>query len=557
MDTTVIKNLKRDDKGNFSYRATDGSIINVTAGSTAAPPLQSFWTVCQELHATELAKVTPGKKPNLLLDPFRWIGRLVENFFSRFARGNQSRELPPAAVEDWGVNPAETASASSRKASLDARPAPETHAPVRREPVQSGPGAPAEERAVPAQKTPAAHANFEVEEIRRLPGDAGFFVRFAEGIEVNVPPQSPYAARFEQAFQQLQVVKQTLDEVDPARVIANGHNPTAEPNLVAGKIVMMPQSVGGKERFAFEHEGRSHPIKLTQRESVILRTLLQSGKLKGVAATVEPATLVTIRGLELEDRGRKQTVNFRNFVQQVIKDPTLAQPSPDTETPLVAPATEGPPPIAATEPPRLAPAVTLLAERASADAAPPHPADAASPEHEENVRFDELPPSSAAPGAYNNFADLRILVAEDNPTNRDIMAAHLAALGCKPEFAANGTEAIQAVEAKAYDLVFMDLQMPEIDGFEATRTIRDRVGSDRAPQIIALTADTSEGVLNGIAAVGITSHLSKPVKKEDVLHALQSFVSTRVKPVSTTNSVPEPFPERVPIPDAEVDAPAV
>ena len=557
MDTTVIKNLQRDEKGNFSYRATDGSTIKVAAGSASAQPLESFWAVCQELREAELAKVAGAKKANPLLAPFRWLGRLVSNLIGRFTQRKPVRLPQPTVVEDWGLNHGPDATGPSGEHATAASPGHQTPAP-RQHAANGAPrktdshSAAGEERPAPSTET------FEVEEIRRLPGDAGYFVRFAEGIEVNVPPTSPHAQRFEKAFQQLAAVNRTLDQLDPSRAVANSPSVTEEPSLLTGKIVQMPQSVGGKDRFAFEHEGRSHPIKLSQRESVILKTLLQSGKLKGVAATVEPATLVTIKGLELEDQGRKQTVNFRSFVQQVIKDPSLAQASPPPEPNAPTPPADGAVAANGAAPNAETPSPTATAtvpEVAAADAHPPLATDAGHDE-EHNVRFEELPPVAGEPPPESPYADLRILIAEDNPVNRDRMNELLVALGCKPELAANGTAAIQAVEGKPYDLVFMDLQMPEIDGFEATKAIRDRAGTVGAPQIIALTADTSEGALQKITAAGITAHLGKPVQKDELLAAMQSFLSTRMKPVSGAVEPPV-ISHRVTIPDAEMEVPGV
>jgi len=120
-------------------------------------------------------------------------------------------------------------------------------------------------------------------------------------------------------------------------------------------------------------------------------------------------------------------------------------------------------------------------------------------------------PQSAPPEARLRF-DASILVAEDNPVNQDVVRHMLSLLGCRIEIAENGALAVEAAEKPGYDLIFMDCQMPRLDGFAATRLIRAReADSGRASRpIIALTANAIAGDRERCLAVGMDDYLSKP-----------------------------------------------
>ena len=113
---------------------------------------------------------------------------------------------------------------------------------------------------------------------------------------------------------------------------------------------------------------------------------------------------------------------------------------------------------------------------------------------------------------------LRILLVEDDVLNQKVAKLLLARIGASCDVAENGYEAIEAVSTKDYDLVLMDVQIPELDGMEATRRIRSLDG--RQPRIIALTANTTGAEREACFAAGVDDFLTKPLEPEDLRQAL-------------------------------------
>lgn len=121
--------------------------------------------------------------------------------------------------------------------------------------------------------------------------------------------------------------------------------------------------------------------------------------------------------------------------------------------------------------------------------------------------------------------NLSILLAEDNTINQIVTKRMLNKLGCRADVAANGIEAIQALERQHYDVVFMDVQMPEMDGLEATRAIRQRWKS--GPKIIAMTASALKGDKEMCLAAGMDGYISKPTRMEALRAALMACSKER------------------------------
>ena len=116
---------------------------------------------------------------------------------------------------------------------------------------------------------------------------------------------------------------------------------------------------------------------------------------------------------------------------------------------------------------------------------------------------------------------LSILLVEDNLVNQKVALRFLDRLGYRADAVANGLESLRALEARPYDLVLMDLQMPEMDGFEAAREIRANFPPDRQPRIIALTANALQGDRDACLAAGMDDYITKPVKLADIAASIQ------------------------------------
>jgi CheY-like chemotaxis protein len=114
---------------------------------------------------------------------------------------------------------------------------------------------------------------------------------------------------------------------------------------------------------------------------------------------------------------------------------------------------------------------------------------------------------------------LRVLLAEDNPVNQKLALRLLERMGYAADVANDGLEVIAALEAAAFDIVLMDVQMPELDGLEATRRIRER-WPDRAIRIVAMTANAMEGDREMCLAAGMDDYVSKPIRPDELAAAL-------------------------------------
>ena len=137
-----------------------------------------------------------------------------------------------------------------------------------------------------------------------------------------------------------------------------------------------------------------------------------------------------------------------------------------------------------------------------------HPPQPAAPDH----------PEAVAPMAERH--PLRILLAEDNAVNQKVAIAMLNRLGYRADVAGNGLEAVEAVRSRDYDLVFMDLQMPELDGLGAMRQIHDDSVGGRRPRIVALTANALEQDREECLAAGMDDYLTKPLQRDKLEAAL-------------------------------------
>jgi PAS domain S-box-containing protein len=127
----------------------------------------------------------------------------------------------------------------------------------------------------------------------------------------------------------------------------------------------------------------------------------------------------------------------------------------------------------------------------------------------------------------------RVLLAEDNVVNQKVALLMLRKLGYRADIAGNGLEVIEAVRRQPYDVILMDVQMPEMDGLEASRRIHAMLaGKGDAPWIIALTANAMQGDRELCEAAGMDDYLSKPFKTEDLAAALERAQSTQASGAS-------------------------
>jgi PAS domain S-box-containing protein len=126
---------------------------------------------------------------------------------------------------------------------------------------------------------------------------------------------------------------------------------------------------------------------------------------------------------------------------------------------------------------------------------------------------------------------LSVLLAEDNPVNQKVALRFLERMGYNADAVGNGVEVLEALKNRSYDLVLMDLQMPEMDGLEASRRIRRTVAEDRQPKIIALTANAMQGDREICLDAGMDDYISKPVKLHEIVAAIRrQFSKSKIAP---------------------------
>ncbi len=123
---------------------------------------------------------------------------------------------------------------------------------------------------------------------------------------------------------------------------------------------------------------------------------------------------------------------------------------------------------------------------------------------------------------------LRILVAEDNLVNQKVILNLLKRLGFAADIANNGREAVDAFKDKDYDLILMDVMMPEMSGEEATQMIRQTLPKERQPRIVALTANAMTGDRERLLQGGMDDYLAKPIEIEALVRALSQSQKTAV-----------------------------
>jgi CheY-like chemotaxis protein/HPt (histidine-containing phosphotransfer) domain-containing protein len=142
----------------------------------------------------------------------------------------------------------------------------------------------------------------------------------------------------------------------------------------------------------------------------------------------------------------------------------------------------------------------------------------------------------------------RVLLAEDNPVNREVALSLMADLGFRIDYAEDGAEAVALAGHNEYDLILMDMQMPVMDGVEAAQTIRRSPGANQSVPIIALTANAFDEDRRRCLDAGMNDHVPKPVEPATLFAALRRWLPERagetadVKP-APVSTAPEPLPD--------------
>jgi CheY-like chemotaxis protein len=134
-----------------------------------------------------------------------------------------------------------------------------------------------------------------------------------------------------------------------------------------------------------------------------------------------------------------------------------------------------------------------------------------------------------ATAAEVDAAKIRVLLAEDNLVNQKVSVFMLERLGCQVELAINGQLAVEAAARHGYDLILMDMRMPDMDGLEATRAIRAGYGPNKGTPIVAMTANTMAEDRDTCLEAGMNDFLGKPI----LLDRLKDCLSRWVKVAST------------------------
>jgi len=140
---------------------------------------------------------------------------------------------------------------------------------------------------------------------------------------------------------------------------------------------------------------------------------------------------------------------------------------------------------------------------------------------------------------------LRILVAEDNIINQQVALRLLERIGYRANMAANGFEVLEMLRRQPYDIILMDVQMPEMDGIETTQRIRNHLPPSQQPRIIAMTAYAMEGDREWCLQAGMDDYIGKPVRAEELSQKLLS--------IQSECPVPPPDPPAAPPPSASID----
>ncbi len=134
--------------------------------------------------------------------------------------------------------------------------------------------------------------------------------------------------------------------------------------------------------------------------------------------------------------------------------------------------------------------------------------------------------SGSMPTSRKGFSFARILLAEDDESSRKVTSIMLKRLGYNADVVTNGKEVLMALEHQSYDIILMNIRMPGLDGFEATRMIRERCPASMQPKIIAVTAYILPDSRERCLEAGMNDFMPKPVKMNDLASMLSKHIRT-------------------------------
>ena len=138
---------------------------------------------------------------------------------------------------------------------------------------------------------------------------------------------------------------------------------------------------------------------------------------------------------------------------------------------------------------------------------------------------------------------VRVLVAEDNPINQKIVRIMLQKAGCEVFAVDDGDKAVQAVQSNPFDLVLMDLHMPQLDGLQATKRIRGLDSNVKEVPIIALTASAFTDDRDRCLAAGMNDFITKPIRLDYLLEKCRYWASRATEAAATPEPAPIPVPQ--------------
>ena len=160
----------------------------------------------------------------------------------------------------------------------------------------------------------------------------------------------------------------------------------------------------------------------------------------------------------------------------------------------------------------------------------------------QSQREKKAPFAPTLDGDFARRMPLRILLADDNPINQKVGLRVLHKLGYRADVVNNGIEVMKSLEERAYDMLFLDVQMPEMDGLECARQICDRWTRDRRPVTIAMTGNALLGDREKCLAAGMDDYISKPVRIAELQAALERWGPTKARGFDTAYFVRNPPP---------------